>query len=284
MLPISLLNGADPARQAPEQGQAMTAPKIARRTVPWPATAGSSSPRGLHDSHIAVPSGTVAPQRTQPWVSSVAAGVVGVTRSWCHDRPGPSPGGAGPPTLAPGGYPATAAAEPALQRSVAATAHRRRRSSERSRWPRRHRPPASGPRLAGRLDPWAPTTLLSPPSQSAPCDPTSTRWSARRASGRLECLEIGRQVLLEVVVEGRPAVADAAGEPGPGPRLATDDDRRRRVRPDIDLRIVERVERRRPADRTPSHSARSTATASSSRATRSGASGNGMPSARCSSG
>ena len=69
------------------------------------------------------------------------------------------------------------------------------------------------------------------------------------ATRRLERLEIERQVLLEVVVEGRPAVADPAGQPRPGRRLATDDDRRRRVRDGVGGRLVQRVERRLARDR-----------------------------------
>src|SRR4029077_17958621 len=41
--------------------------------------------------HIDVPSGTVAPQRMQLWVSSVVGGeALGVTSSWCHG-PGSTP-------------------------------------------------------------------------------------------------------------------------------------------------------------------------------------------------
>ena len=47
--------------------------------------------------------------------------------------------------------------------------------------------------------------------------------------GGLERLEVDRLELVEVVVEGRPAVTDPARQPGAGRGLAADDDRRGRV-------------------------------------------------------
>ena len=95
----------------------------------------------------------------------------------------------------------------------------------------------------------ADSAMSASPSQS-PWKPTRTRWSSRRRPP-LERLEIERQVLLEVVVEGRPAVADPAGQPGPGRRLAADDDRRRgrrdRERDGVLERVVRRGPRHRPA-------------------------------------
>ena len=92
-------------------------------------------------------------------------------------------------------------------------------------------------------------TICSSPSQS-PWNPTMTRWSARSPPGRLERLQVERQVRLEVHVEGAPAVADPTSQPRPGRRLAPDDDRRGRVRDRKRGRVHERVERRLARDRT----------------------------------
>ena len=85
--PTAPLNGPIPAMATrPRTARKMTAPTLARRTVPWACeAAGCLSPSGLQFSHIDVPSGTVAPQRTHDWVSS-AGGDEGVTGAWCHGR------------------------------------------------------------------------------------------------------------------------------------------------------------------------------------------------------
>ena len=69
------------------------------------------------------------------------------------------------------------------------------------------------------------------------------------ATGLLERLEVCGQVLLEVVVEGRPAVADPRGQPRARPGLAADDDARRRLGHRLGMRVAQRVERRRIASR-----------------------------------
>ena len=152
----------------------------------------------------------------------------------------------------------------------------RRRSCGPGRWRRPRRPRASAPR--SRAVP-APSGLSrSTLAEPVALEPDEHALVLAPPAGRLERLEVERQVRLEVVVEGAPAVADAAGQPRPGRRLAADDDPRRRVR--------DRVGGRRPSAGStatrrvtgpPVHSARMTATASSSRATRSGGSGKSMP-------
>ena len=72
------------------------------------------------------------------------------------------------------------------------------------------------PGLARRLDPRARRRASRRSARSRPWNPTITSWSSRDRPAGLERLEIGRQVRLEVVVERRPAIADPAGQPGPG--------------------------------------------------------------------
>ena len=205
-------------------------------------------------------SATGAPQRAQPWVGSgcragAAAGCdeswsVGVIASrWCH---GPRSAGA------------TSARRPPRAR-------RRRRSSARGRSPRPRRPRASAPRSRAAPGPTG-VSRERLVAQPVALEPDDHPLVLAPPAGRLERLEVERQVRLEVVVEGRPAVADPAGQPRPGRRLATDDDRRRRD-PGRDARRRRRAGRTASARVTgpPVHSARMTATASSSRATRSGA-------------
>ena len=154
---------------------------------------------------------------------------------------------------------------------------RRRPSSGPARSRRRRRPRASAPRSRAARSPRASRRSSRRVSQS-PWNPTMTLLvlappAAGRRATRGRAAGSPRSCL-----EGRPAVADPAGQPGPGGRLAADHDRWRRARAP-DGRAP------RSADRTataaspgrPLHSARMTATASSSRATRSGAGGKSMP-------
>ena len=91
---------------------------------------------------------------------------------------------------------------------------RRRRSCGRARSRRPRRPRASAPRSRAARGSSACRGSESSPSQS-PWKPTRTIWSSRRLAGRLERLQVERQVRLEVVVERGPAVTDPAGQPRP---------------------------------------------------------------------
>ena len=98
-------------------------------------------------------------------------------------------------------------------------------------------------------------------------------------AGLGERLEVEREVRLEVVLERRPAVADsrrpAARRSPISPPMTM---RRSRVRRGPGVRGLQRVERATSrVTGPPVHSARMTATASSTRATRSGAGGKSMP-------
>ena len=151
-----------------------------------------------------------------------------------------APGAVGGATVCGGGHVADGATNRRRRPTSARPprpARRRRRSSGRGRSRRRRRPPASAPTSRVAPGSTACRAIASSPSQS-PWNPTSTRWSSRRRPARVERLEVERQVRLEVVVERGPAVADPAGQAGAGRRLATEDDRRRRRRDRVCVRLV----------------------------------------------
>ena len=264
------LNGPIPASASRPDGQhddrPATTPPIA---MPCTCVADESRrPSGLHRSHSPTSIATGAPHRTQAWVSSgLAARRCGrrFAWRWCTTHDGDQRTSALP---APGGP----------------TGRRRRRSCGPARWRRRRRPPASAAHVSRGAWTHGLSTIRSSLSQS-PWNPTITRWSSR-PPGRARAPR-GRRGRFgsKLSSKARPAVPDPPGQPRARGGLAADDDRRRRDRDRV--RGAPRAAGSTANARVtgpPVHSARMTATASSSRATRSGASGKSMPYAACSCG
>ena len=188
-------------------------PRPRRRPCRGPASSRRPcSPSGLQRSHSPTSSATGAPAPGAPWVGAARAGRAGVRRGGGHRRDGATVVRGGP--RCHGGRPSG----PAYQRPASGLDQRvdvRRRPGEDDRPVRAGLAPAL-PGRARLADPLGSRRGRASPSQS-PWNPTRTRWSCAAPPGRLERLEVERQVPLEVVVERAPAVADPAGQPGARP-------------------------------------------------------------------
>ncbi len=82
-----------------------------------------------------------------------------------------------------------------------------------------------------------------------PWTPTRTSWSARSRPAASSDSQVDRQTRLEGRVEGGPPVADPAGQPGPRRGLAADQDPGDGTGHRTGHGFLERIERRRSADR-----------------------------------
>src|SRR5439155_15251752 len=80
-------------------------------------------------------------------------------------------------------------------------------------------------------------------AEPVPLEPDEDTLPLAGSAGCGERLEVERQVLLEIDVERRPAIADPTGEACARWRLAADDDRRRRRRDRVSVSVDERVVR-----------------------------------------
>ena len=160
-------NGPIPvtARRAEEREHAIATPTARNDRAVDLRAARSLSPSGLQRSHSPTSSGTGAPQRTQPWVSSVAA---------AERRAGHLASMV--PRIGATGRPARVRPTSARRRRPA---RRRRRSCGRARSPRRRPPRASAPTSRAGRGTQSVSASRSSPSQS-PWKPTRTRWSSRR--------------------------------------------------------------------------------------------------------
>src|SRR5438309_4001515 len=198
------------------------------KTVPWTCElAESLSPSGLHRSHRPTSRATGAPHLAHGWVGIGRAGGTGVA------------GAVIAPSMVPPSTTLWAATLPAV-RGVDEGVDVGCRAGQHDGAIGARLVPAL-PGLDRRGDPARVSDRRV--AQPVALEPDVHPLVLAPPDARGQRLEVERQVRLEVVVERRPAIADATRQPGAGGFLATDDDRGRRHRHRIGRRVPERVVR-----------------------------------------